>query len=143
MARRNTAGTMSRENLEVAARLYAMYERGDIDGMLAGMDPEVEFDVTDRLPDEGVFRGREAYRTFLERGFDIWAEFRIEVEELLDAGDAIVAFIHSIAVGDGSGAEVEERIAHVAWMRDGTPYRIKVFSDRERALEAAGLSNTY
>jgi ketosteroid isomerase-like protein len=120
-----------------------MYERGDIDGMLAEMDPDVEVDVSDRLPDEGVFRGRDAYRTFLERGFDIWAEFRVEVEELLDAGDVVVAFIRSVAVGDGSGAEVEERIAHVAWMRDGTPYRIKVFSDRERALEAAGLSNTY
>ena len=71
---------MPPENLEIAARLYAMYERGDIDGMLAEMDPDIE---------------------------------------------------------------VEERIAHVAWMRDGTPYRIKVFSDRERALEAAGLSNTY
>jgi ketosteroid isomerase-like protein len=134
---------MSRQNLEVAARLYALYERGDIDGMLAGMDPDVEFDLSDRLPDEGVLRGREAYRTFLEQGFEVWAEFRIEVEELLDAGDAIVAFIHSVAVGDGSGVEVDERIAHVAWIRDGIPYRIKVFSDRERALEAAGLSDRH
>ncbi|MEK6327054.1 MAG: nuclear transport factor 2 family protein [Actinomycetota bacterium] len=131
---------MSRENVEAAARLYDLYERGDIDGMLAGMDPEVEVDVSDRLPDEGVFRGRKAYRSFLEGGFDVWAEFRVEVEELLDAGDAVVSFIRSVAVGHGSGAEVEERIAHVAWMRDGTPYRVKVFADRERALEAAGLS---
>jgi ketosteroid isomerase-like protein len=107
--------------------------------MLAGMDPDLEFDVSDRLPDEGVFRGREAYRSFLEGGFDVWAEFRVEVEELLDAGDAVVALIRSVAVGHWSGVEVEERIAHVAWMRDGTPYRVKVFADRGRALEAAGL----
>ena len=130
---------MLQENVEVAARLYDLYERGDIDGMLAGMDPDLEFDVSDRLPDEGVFRGREAYRSFLERTFDIWAEFRVEVEELLDAGDAVVALIRSVGVGHGSGVEVEERIAHVAWMRDGTPYRVKVCADRERALEAAGL----
>jgi uncharacterized protein len=134
---------MSRENLEIAARLYALYERGDIDGMLSEMDPEIEVDVSDRLPDEGVFRGREAYRSFLEGGFDVWADFRVEVEELLDAGDAVVALIRSVAVGHGSGAKVEERIAHVAWMRNGTPYRIKVFSDRERALEAAGLSDSH
>ncbi len=139
MTRRNTARTMSRENVEAAARLYDLYERGDIDGMLAGMHPDLEFDVSDRLPDQGVFHGRGAYRSFLERGFDVWAEFRVEVEELVDAGDAVVALIRSIAVGHGSGVEVEERIAHVAWMRDGTPYRIKVFADRERALEAAGL----
>lgn len=61
------------------------------------------------------------------------------MEELLDAGDAVVALIRSTAVGRGSGVEVQERIAHVAWMRDGTPYRVKVFTDRARALEAAGL----
>ena len=130
---------MSQENLEAAARLYDLYELGDIDGMLAGMDPDLELDVSDRLPDEGVLRGREAYRSFLQRSFDVWAEFRVEVEELLDGGDAVVALVRSVAVGQGSGVEVEERIAHVAWLRDGTPYRIKVFTDRERALEAAGL----
>jgi hypothetical protein len=87
-------------------------------------------------------------------GFDIWAEFRVEVEELLDAGDAETSNstsgsipsisprsyrFRSVGVGHGSGGEVEERIAHVAWMRDGTPYRVKVFADRKRALEAAGL----
>ena len=130
---------MSQENLEAATRLYDLYELGDIDGMLAGMDPDLELDVSDRLPDEGVLRGRDAYRSFLQRSFDVWAEFRVEVEELLDGGDAVVALVRSVAVGQGSGVEVEERIAHVAWLRDGTPYRIKVFTDRERALEAAGL----
>ncbi len=130
---------MSRENVEAAARLYELYQRGDIEGMLARMDPDVELDLSDRLPDEGVFRGREAYRSFLASGFEMWAEFRIEVEEILDAGDAVVALIRSMAVGDGSGAQVDERIAHVAWMRDGIPYRIKVYASRERALEAAGI----
>jgi ketosteroid isomerase-like protein len=130
---------MSRENLEAAAALYELYEQGKVDEMVAGMDPDVELDVSDRLPDEGVLRGRQAYRSFLERSFDVWSEFRVEVEELLDAGDAVVAFVRSTAIGQGSGIQVDERIAHVAWMRDGIPYRVKVFGDRERALEAAGL----
>jgi ketosteroid isomerase-like protein len=130
---------MSRENLEVAAELYALYERGDIDGMVSRMAPDVELDVSDRLPDEGIHRGRDAYRDFLESSFDVWAEFRVEVEDLLDAGDAVVAFVRATGVGQGSGAEVQERIAHVAWLRDGVPYRVKVFTDRARALEAVGL----
>jgi ketosteroid isomerase-like protein len=130
---------MSRENLEAAAALYELYEQGKLDQMVAGMDPDVELDVSDRLPDEGVLRGREAYRSFLERSFDVWSEFRVEVEELLDAGDMVVAFVRSTAIGQGSGITVDERIAHVAWMRNGIPYRVMVFGDRERALEAAGL----
>jgi ketosteroid isomerase-like protein len=103
------------------------------------MAPDVELDVSDRLPDEGIHRGRDAYRDFLESSFDVWAEFRVEVEDLLDAGDAVVAFVRATGVGQGSGAEVQERIAHVAWLRDGVPYRVKVFTDRARALEAVGL----
>jgi ketosteroid isomerase-like protein len=130
---------MSRENLEAAAALYELYEQGEADEMVARMDPDVELDVSDRLPDEGVLRGREAYKSFLERSFDVWSEFRVEVEELRDAGDAVVAFVRSTAIGQGSGIQVNERIAHVAWMRDGIPYRVKIFGNRERALEAAGL----
>ena len=122
-----TARTMSRENLEVAARLYAMYERGDIDGMLAEMDPEVEFDLTDRLPDEGVLRGREAYRSFLEQGFDIWAEFRIEVEELLDAGNAVVAFVVRIEMAAEAVKGWESAHRHVALASNEWVLGVKVF----------------
>lgn len=130
---------MSRENREAAAALYELYEQGDIGAMVSRMDPDLEVDLSDRLPDEGVLHGREAYRAFLETSFDVWAEFRIEVEELLEAGDAVVALVKSSAIGQGSGVKVEERIAHVAWMRSGVPYRLKVFTDRARALKAVGL----
>jgi ketosteroid isomerase-like protein len=130
---------MSRENVELVARLYELNERGEFDEMLDAADPDVEVDLSDRLPDEGVLRGRDAYRSYLEGGFEVWADFRTEVEELLDAGDAVVALVRSVAVGEGSGAEVEERTAHVIWLRDGTPYRLKVFTSRTEALEAAGL----
>jgi ketosteroid isomerase-like protein len=130
---------MPRENVEIVASLYELYARGEIDDMLDRVDPDIEVDLSDRLPDEGVLCGRDAYRSFLEGGFEIWADFRTEVEQLLDAGDAVVALVRSVAVGEGSGAEVEERIAHVVWLRDGTPYRMKVFTSPDQALEAAGL----
>jgi ketosteroid isomerase-like protein len=130
---------VSRENVEIVARLYELYGRGEIEQLLAGVDPDVEVDLSDRLPDGGILYGHDAYRSFLEGGFEIWAEFRVEVEELLDAGDAVVVLTRSVAVGEGSGAEVEERIAHVVWLRDGAAHRLKVFTSREQALQAAGL----
>jgi ketosteroid isomerase-like protein len=130
---------VSRKNVEFVARLYELYGRGEIDELLAGVDPDVEVDLSDRLPDQGILRGHDGYRSFLEKGFEIWADFRVEVEELLDAGDAVVVLTRSVAVGEGSGAQVEERIAHVVWLRDETAYRLKVFTSREQALQAAGL----
>jgi ketosteroid isomerase-like protein len=130
---------MSQGNMEVVSRLYEAFARGEIDSVLAQVDPEIEFDLSDRLPDEGIHRGREAYRQFLKRTFELWAGFRVEVEELLDVGDAVVAFIHTTATGRASGIEVDERVAHVFWLEDATPYRFKVFGERAKALEAAGL----
>jgi ketosteroid isomerase-like protein len=129
---------MSGENVQIVADLYELYARGDVEALLGRVDPDVEVDLTDRLPDEEVMRGREAYRSFLESGFDIWAEFRVEVEELVDAGDAVIVMVRTVAVGEGSGVEVSERVAHVVWLRDGTAYRLKMFADREAALEATG-----
>jgi ketosteroid isomerase-like protein len=131
---------VSQENVEVVRRIYEEYAAGDIDGLLSRVDPEIEFDLSDRLPDEGLHRGREAYRQFLNRTFELWADFRVEVEYLVDAGDAVVAIIHTTVTGRGSGIEVDERIGHVFWLRDQVPYRFKVFSDRSEALAAAGLS---
>ncbi len=130
---------MSQENIEVVSKIYDAFARGDIDSVLAQVDPEIEFDLSDRLPDEGVHRGREDYRQFLERTFELWADFHVEVEDLLDAGDATVALIHTTATGRISGIEIDERVAHVFWLRDATPYRFKVFTERAEALQAAGL----
>ncbi len=131
---------MSPENVEVVSKIYDAFAAGDIESLLSKVDPEIEFDLSDRLPDEGIHRGRDAYRQFLERTFELWANFRVEVEELLDAGDATVALIHTTATGRRSGIEIDERVAHVFWLRDATPYRFKVFTERGKALEAAGLS---
>jgi ketosteroid isomerase-like protein len=131
---------MSQENVEVVRKIYDAFEAGDIEGLLSWVDPEIEFDLSDRLPDEGLHRGREAYRQFLTRTFELWADFRVEVEDLIDAGDAVVAIIHTTATGRVSGIEIDERVGHVFWLRDDIPCRFKVFSDRNEALAAVGLS---
>jgi uncharacterized protein len=130
---------MSRRNVEVVRELYEAFNEGALDSVLEAANPDLEFDASERLPDEGVMRDREAYRRFLERTFETWGQFRVEVDELLDAGDAVVALGRTAGVGQVSRATVEERTAHVIWLRDGRPYRLKVFVDRDEALRAAGL----
>ena len=132
------SAVMSGENVQIVADLYELYGRGDVEALLAKVDPDVEVDLTDRLPDAEVMRGLKAYRSFLEEGFDIWREFRVEVEELVEAGDAVVVMVRTVAVGEGSGVEVSERVAHVVWLRDGRAYRLKMFANREAALGATG-----
>jgi ketosteroid isomerase-like protein len=130
---------MAAGNVEVVRRLYEAFNQGALDSVLEGANPDVEFDASQRLPDEGVMRGRDAYRRFVERTFETWERFHVELDELLDAGDAVVAMVRISGVGKASRVAVEERTAHVLWLRDGRPYRVKVFVDRDEALRAAGL----
>lgn len=136
----DTATGMSSRNLEIVRGLYRAFNRGALDSMLEGANADVEFDASERLPDEGVIRGRDAYRRFFERTFDTWERFVAEVDELVDAGDAVVALVRISGVGKASRVTVEERAAHVIWLREGRPYRVKVFADRDDALRAAGLT---
>ena len=129
---------MSSQDVEIVRRLYRAYERGDIDSMLQELHPDFEFDASDRLPDEGVVRGREAYGDFIRRNFEVWGDFRITVDRLVDADEAVVAILHIIGTGKGSGATAEERTAHVIWLDDGVPHRLKVFVDPARALALVG-----
>jgi hypothetical protein len=44
--------------------------------------------------------------------------------------------------GKGSGAEVVGNIAHVWKMREGAPFRLRIFRDTDSALEALRAEGT-
>ena len=56
------------------------------------------------------------------------------------SGDVVVVLCRYTGRGKESGVDVDTQGAHLWTMRDGTAIRLEVFSTRERALEAAGLS---
>ena len=62
-----------------------------------------------------------------------------EVEELIDAGDEVVAVIREREVGRASGVPVETTHLAVWTLADGKVVQMQMFDDRQQALEAAGL----
>jgi hypothetical protein len=71
-----------------------------------------------------------------------WEEYRIELREAtaLDQGQ-VLAMTRQVGRGKGSGVEVEAEFAFVFTVRQGKLRRWQMFTSREEALEAAGLSN--
>jgi ketosteroid isomerase-like protein len=70
---------------------------------------------------------------------EVWDEFRMEPDDVLDGGDRVVAV--GRWVGKGSGIEVHRPVADVFTLPDGRVVRAEFgFTDRAEALEAAGLS---
>ena len=129
---------MSEENVEVIRLGYEHFNRtGDVDYSV--LDPEVVYDVSRRTFDPLVFHGHEGVREFLTLSSEQWASRRLEPEELIDAGDKVVASVHLVAVGRQSGVETMARAAHVWTFREGKIVRLTVFQTMNEALEAAGV----
>jgi ketosteroid isomerase-like protein len=66
-------------------------------------------------------------------------EVNLEVEELIDVGDQVVAVTRERAVGRASGVPVVSMAVSVWTLADGKVIQVQVFDDRQQALEAAGL----
>ena len=131
---------MSQENVEAVQQAYeGANDRLEFPKGL--FDPDWELDVTDVAPDvDGVLRGlptQEAFREYWE----IFEDFHIEVEEVIHADEEqVVTAVRDSGRLRGTDAEVSNRFFHVWGFGDGKIIRMSVHADRNRALEAAGLS---
>jgi ketosteroid isomerase-like protein len=63
-----------------------------------------------------------------------------ETERLFDLGDKVLALVSFHATGRGSGVPADGELAYLMTLRDGRVSEWGLFGDRERALEAAGVS---
>jgi ketosteroid isomerase-like protein len=116
---------MSGDNVEIVRRTYAAFNRRDWDTLLEGLDPEVEWHQITQFPDRAVYRGREDMmdRFLKQQLIEQFADFRVEVEELVDAGDHVVVIGHIHGHGSASGVPIHMRVVNVLEMRDGKVIR--------------------
>ena len=140
---------MSQQNVEVARRAYAAFNRHDFDTALESLDPNVEWHQITQFPDRAVYRGREDMRErfWNQQLVEQFGDFRIDVEEFVDAGDHVVMIGHIVAHGSASGVAIRQRVVQILEVArwEGHPRIRRCWAKRERdfsprTLEAASLS---
>ena len=132
---------MSQENVEIARRANAAFNRGDVDAALEPFAPDAELRDLANAPDQAsVTKGTDAIRgawTLWTAAFD---ELVAEVEEWTDAGDAVIAAVHWQGRGKASGMSIDVRQFDLYEFRDGLVVRATLgLKSKAAALEAAGL----
>lgn len=130
---------MSEENVEIARQMTEAFNRGDVDAYLKFCAPDFEVRDLPQLEGSSVAVGHKAVRAWWDQLSETLEGFRVENEELIDAGDHVVGVNHATARGGGSGADVEMHFASVLALEDGKAVRLASYSARSAALEAAGL----
>lgn len=135
---------MSQENVDLVRRVYEAVGRRDSAAVLSFYDPDIEWDVTRHgwgrlLGVTTVIHGHEGLSRFFLDYYDSWERYEDHVEELIDAGDHVIAVITNRARGRVSGLEVESpHNAGVFTIREGKIVRAVWFPSRDEALEAVG-----
>jgi ketosteroid isomerase-like protein len=135
---------MSRENIEMAHRVYDAFNRRDLDAFLAFMHPEVELGVRiTQMEGRPYLRGHDDIRAWWRDMFAVFPDFKIEVLEVRFLGDSGIAALRMRGHGVDSGVAFDEAVWAAAKVRDGKATWWQSFrSEAEalEALEAAGLS---
>jgi ketosteroid isomerase-like protein len=134
---------ISLENAAFVRSVYAAFSR-----LARGHEPAsyvaayFDSDCEYRPVEEATtIRGHDELIRWIERWLDAWDDAWDEVDEIVEAGDVVVAAIRVHGRGRRSGMEISQRLFDVFELRDGRILRVTEYLDRDQALEAAGLAN--
>jgi ketosteroid isomerase-like protein len=135
---------MSQENVEIVRRGYELYEAGDFEGVAELFAEDAEIPDAAGLGVAGTATGArygpQGFLRAIEETLEAFEDYRNDIEEFIDAGDAVVVPVRISGTGRTSGARVDVRVAHLWFLRDGKVVQGEVHRSTKEALQAAGLS---
>jgi ketosteroid isomerase-like protein len=130
---------MSEENVEIVRRDLAARHAREWSRLAEIWDPEIELEVT---AGAGTYQGIEQITRFFDSFSDLFSDYRVKVEEIIDTGDRVVTVERLSGrglMGSDAGTWVHERLFRVISFKNGRIRRVKEYPSRAEALEAAGL----
>lgn len=124
-------------NLEIIQGLYAAFAAGDIEQVLAVLDPEVEWTESAGIPYGGTFVGHAAILSgvFGKIGAE-WDGFTARVDQYLDAGDQIVTLGVDSGTYKATGKSMAAPTASVWTLREGKVVKFVQYIDTLSVVSA-------
>jgi ketosteroid isomerase-like protein len=105
------------ERVDIASRGFEAFNRGDLDAVGELLHDDVVAVVPDSLANSGVYEGRDGFARMLAHWVEPWEELRVDVLELIEEGDAVLAPAVQHGRGRGSGVEISMRVVFLLRFR--------------------------
>jgi ketosteroid isomerase-like protein len=130
---------MSQQNVEAIQSIYTAFEKGDLPGVLKSMAPDIQWNEAENFPyaDGNPYIGTAAVvEGVFQRLGSEWEFWKLQIENILDAGDNVVAFGRYKAKNRKTAKSIDAQFAHIWWLKDGKAVRFQQYTDTLQASKA-------
>jgi ketosteroid isomerase-like protein len=131
---------MSQGNGEAIRAGYEALNRRDIPGVLAVMEPDLEFVPLVGNLDGRVYRGHEGMVEYIETMSSEWENIAWDLRRLIEVDAETVVAVVRMRARSRLGIDVDQEAGVVAAMRAGKAARLTTYPRAAEAFEAVGLS---
>lgn len=124
-------------NYDAIKKHYAGSASGDIGAMMAPLTSRTEWVEMAGFPYAGTYVGPDAVieGVFARIGRD-WADFRFNLERLIDGGDVVAGIGTYSGTNRKTGRSLAARVVHTWTMREGKVIRFEQFTDTHLFAQA-------
>jgi uncharacterized protein len=135
---------VSKANVELVRSAFEAWNRGALDEFADHAAEDVAWVEVSGRPEgpAGERRGRERMRASLGTLFEAFDSYHLDVEQIHDLGDRVVAVVREVARGRTSGLEIDGRWGYLVTVEDGRMTRIEAYRDAHAALQVAGVGES-
>jgi ketosteroid isomerase-like protein len=129
---------VSQENVDLVRLTWEFTARaGEPD--FQRLHPDIVWHMREDLPDSRTYRGHDALAKVWAEWFESFDGFRVDIEELVDAGNSVIAVLTVRGRIKGSSEEVEMPEAQVWKIVDGKAVEVREYPTSAEARKAIGL----
>jgi ketosteroid isomerase-like protein len=124
---------MAEGNRQRVERAYAGFQAGSEAEFLALLHPDAEWRWPLGVAGAEVYRGVEEIRTGVREWTESWSDFHMELLELLERDDDVLAVVTYRVRAPLSGLDVDAVVAHLWQFEDDLAVRLRMFGNVEKA----------
>ncbi|MDS0300735.1 nuclear transport factor 2 family protein [Halogeometricum sp. S1BR25-6] len=128
--------TQQQDNADALREGYKAFNERDFEAVMELFDETIEWIEPEGSRYRGTYHGPEAVGSMFERLLSDIADFAVEPDRILQAGQTVVALGHHRGTAVKAGETLTVPFAHVWDMEDGRVTRVQHYTDTAQFEQA-------
>jgi ketosteroid isomerase-like protein len=129
---------VSQENVDGTREAWEFFNRTG-EPNFALISDDIAWHIREDVPESATYHGHRGVAEVAAQWRDVFEDLEVVIDELIDAGDMVVATLRVRGRIKGSGDTVEMSETHVTRWSDGRVVEIHEYRTKADALRAVGL----